>query len=260
MKKIGILEIIVILAIIITSASIAYKFYSGSESKYEFSGDQMYKCAWICEKILNKKFPLNATIIGRWTATKKPFKGEVEIYNARGGTLYAIYNNTPITIGGEMAYEEDIAASKILLKPVGKSMIVYNVKPIEGRTLNNVYVNLTNDITHSLGLEKYKNLKILDVEVSGDVGVDSTTFSPVQRQMILNKFDAEIKKGMNIYFVEKGFIISGTTNLNTLKNLNNYVNSSEVLTSKLKVYIVLNNTLNQIPKEIKDNYAIITLN
>ena len=99
MKKIGVLEIIVVLSILITLASLAYKFYNGSGNGYEFEGNEMYKCAWVAEKILNKNFPLNATIIGKWTASKKPFNGTVEIYNARGGTLYAIYNKTPITIG-----------------------------------------------------------------------------------------------------------------------------------------------------------------
>ena len=135
MKKIGILEVVVILSILITSISLAYKFYSNNGNDYEFDGNQMYKCAWVCEKILNKNFPLNATITGKWTLSKKPFNGEVVIYDAKGGTLYAIYNGTPITIGGELAYQEDIAAKKIILHPIGKSIIFYELDPVKAEVV-----------------------------------------------------------------------------------------------------------------------------
>jgi len=207
----------------------------------------------MAEKILNKNFPLNATIIGKWTASKKPFNGTVEIYNARGGTLYAIYNKTPITIGGELAYQEDIAAKKIILKPVGKSIIKYETNSIEGESFENIADAIKNTT------KTFNGLDVVDVIVEGKLGADAKTFSPTERQRILNDFDADVKKGMNIYFIEDGVMISGEFSLNALKNLDNYINSSNILTSKLTVYVVVNNPINEIPNKIKENYTIITL-
>ncbi|MEO2117150.1 MAG: TrmB family transcriptional regulator sugar-binding domain-containing protein [Methanocaldococcus sp.] len=252
MKKIGILEVVVIVSILITSVSLAYKFYSNNKNDYEFDGNQMYKCAWVCEKILNKNFPLNATIIGKRTISKKPFNGEVEIYKARGGTLYAIYNETPITIGGELAYKEDVAAKKIILHPIGRSIIKYELNPINGKSFKDVVNKITNTT-------KGFNLNIVDIVVEGNIGVDSKTYTPTERQKIINKFDVDIKKGMNVYFVDYGLIISGKFGLNTLKNLDNFINATNISTSKLTIYVVVNNSKEEIPDDIKRQYDIITL-
>jgi len=253
MKKIGILEAIVILAILITSISLAYKSYSSNGNDYEFDGNQMYKCAWVCEKILDKNFPLNATVIGKWTLSKKPFKANVEIYDAKGGTLYAIYNGTPITIGGELAYQEDISAKKIILHPIGKSIIFYELNPIEGKSFRDIANKIENTT------KNFSELNIVDVIVEGSIGVDSKTYTPAERQRIINNFDVDIKKGLGLYFVEYGIIINGKIHLNTLKNLDRYINSSNILTSKLTVYVVVNNSIDEIPSKIKESYVIITL-
>ncbi len=254
MKKVGIIEIIVILSILITSISLAYKFYSSNSMEaYEFDGNQMYKCAWICEKILDKNFPLNATVIGRWTLSKKPFKGEVEIYKAKGGTLYAIYNKTPITIGGELAYQEDIAAKKIILKPIGKSIIKYEINPINGKSFKDIIAKIDNTS------KNFNNLRTIVIIIEGDMGVDSKTYTPSERQRIMNKLDVDIKKGLKLYFVDYGLIISGKFELNTLKNLDNFINATNISTSKLTIYVVVNNSKEEIPDEIKRQYDIITL-
>ena len=64
---------------------------------------------------------------------------------------------------------------------------------------------------------------------------------------------------MNIYFIEDGVMINGKFSLNALKNLDNYINSSNILTSKLTVYVVIDNSIDEIPNKIKENYIIITL-
>ncbi|AIJ06175.1 hypothetical protein JH146_1333 [Methanocaldococcus bathoardescens] len=253
MKKIGILEVVVILSILITSISLAYKFYSNNGNDYEFDGNQMYKCAWVCEKILNKNFPLNATVIGKWTLSKKPFNEEVVIYDAKGGTLYAIYNGTPITIGGELAYQEDIAAKKIILHPIGKSIIFYELDPIEGKSFRDI----ANEIENTT--KNFSGLNIVDVIVEGSMGVDSKTYTPAGRQRIINNLDVDIKKGLELYFVEYGIIINGKIHLNTLKNLDKCMGASNISTSKLTVYVVVNNSIDEIPTKIKEKYAIVTL-
>ena len=139
MRKIGILEVLVILAILITSGALTYKFMTSNDSTgYEFDGDQMYKCAWISEKIMNKNFPLYAHVKGKWTSSNKEFDDTVLITGARGGTLYAVYKNQSITIGGEMAYVEDIAARKVVLKPLGNTMIEYQLNPIYGNSFKEI--------------------------------------------------------------------------------------------------------------------------
>jgi hypothetical protein len=54
-------------------------------------------------------------------------------------------------------------------------------------------------------------------------------------------------------------MINGKFSLNALKNLDNYINSSNILTSKLTVYVVIDNSIDEIPNKIKENYIIITL-
>ncbi|WP_456418852.1 TrmB family transcriptional regulator sugar-binding domain-containing protein [Methanocaldococcus infernus] len=228
--KLNAIEILVIVAILITLSAFTYKFLFHNE-KYVFSGDEMYKCVWMCNKILGQGFPLNATVIGIWTKSKEKFNGTVEIYSARGGTLYAIYNNSPITIGGRLAYKEDVAAEKIILKPIGKKIDIYELEPIEGKDLREVINKIENSINES---------NILAVKISGTIGINSKTYKPADQIELLNKVYIESLKGMRIQFLDNGLIVSGTYYLKGLKELSKYVNASKVVTNRLKIYVITN--------------------
>ena len=152
-----------------------------------------------------------------------------------------------------MAYREDIAAKKIILHPIGKSIIKYELNPIEGKSFRDIANNIENTT------KNFSGLNIVDVIIYGSIGADSKTYTPAERQKIINNLDVDIKKGLKLYFVDYGVIINGKIYLNTLKNLDKYMNSSNVLTSKLTIYVVVNNSIDEIPIKIKENYVIITL-
>ncbi|WP_292460210.1 TrmB family transcriptional regulator sugar-binding domain-containing protein [Methanothermococcus sp.] len=263
MKKIGILEILVILAILITSGALAYKFINSNNknSNYEFDGDQMYKCAWVSEKIMNKNFPLYAHVKGKWTSSKEEFNDTVLITGARGGTLYAIYKNQSITIGGEMAYVEDIAAKKIILKPLGNSIIEYQLNPIDG----NSFKEIKNKIESTEYKYKNLNLTILKTYIEGSLAADSKTFAPSEQQNIKNNLYLDLNNKNNrlsIYFVENGLFINGKLDLETLNTLDDIINPHKITTSQITVYLVVNETADKIPKNItayNNNSMIIAL-
>lgn len=255
--KIGILEILVILSILITSGALVYKFLSSSsDSTYHFDGDQMYKCAWISEKILSKGFPLYADIYGKWTSTGEEFNDTVLIFRARGGTLYGICNNRSISIGGRMAYKEDIAAEKIVLKPLGNTIISYEIDPVEGYSFKDVKDKIENSI------DSYKdlNITILETYVSGIFAVDSKTYTPTEQQYIRNKIeDMNNMYDVKLYFLDNGLTIGGKYIIDNLEIYDSIIDPKKILTSKITVYLVVNETLNELPRNITLDNQVITL-
>ncbi len=255
MRKIGYLEILIIVTILITSGALIYKFVNSSsknDNSYEFDGDQMYKCTWVAENIMKKNFPLYAYIEGKWTSSNKDFNDIVLITNARGGTLTAQYNNDKITIGGEMAYTEDIAAKKIILKPLGNSIIEYTINPIAGSS----FKDIKNKIENTEPNYSNENIKILQKDILGTIAIDSKTFSPSEQQSIKNKLSFELdnkNNGLFTYFVPNGMFISGKMNINTLDKLSTVVQPYNISTSQLKIYIIVNETANNLPKSITEN-------
>ena len=252
MKKLGILEIVVILSIVITAGALTYKYFtlSNENNKYVFDGSQMYKCAWVCDNILNKNIPLYAEVIGKWRYGK-PFNGTVEIYKASGGTLYAIYQNTTITIGGVNAYKEDISAKKIILKPLGNAVIIYKVNHTNGKSFKDIANYIQKQINNN-----FKDLNITYVYINGMFGADTKEYTPTEIVNIRNKLFVDINKGLYINFLNNGVLLSGGISLKTLKNLDSIINTSNVSTSNLVVYIVINNSNID---NISNKYPVITL-
>ncbi|WP_131007569.1 TrmB family transcriptional regulator sugar-binding domain-containing protein [Methanofervidicoccus abyssi] len=246
--KIGILEVLVIVSILITSGALVYKFLFSSGDTYQFDGDQMYKCAWVSEKILSKGFPLYADIYGRWTSTGKEFNGTVIIVGARGGTLYGIYNNRSVTIGGEMAYKENIAAEKVILRPLGNTIVSYQIYPVEGYS----FKDIEDKIMNSVKPYKKLNITILGIYITGIFAVDSKTYTPTEQQYIRNKIENinNIGEKVNVHFLDNGLIIGGRQKIETLEIYDNLIKPKKILTSKITVYLILNKTLDRLPKNI----------
>ncbi|AEF97039.1 TrmB family transcriptional regulator sugar-binding domain-containing protein [Methanotorris igneus] len=234
MKKITLLEILVVVAILTTSFAVGYKFLK-SNNNTEFSGDEMYKCAWIADKIIKKGFPLYAEIEGRWTSSNEEFKDKVLITKANGGTLFAIYKNQTITIGGKLASKEDIAANKIKLMPLGNTIIKYELAPINAHSFKDIKTKI--DIP--------EHLTVLDVYVYGTFGIDSKTYSPSEQQKIKNYIQYSIPNA-NLYFTFGGVIFNGKVNLDYLDDLDNLLKPENITTSNLDVYIIVNETISQI--------------
>ncbi|HIQ38695.1 MAG TPA: hypothetical protein EYH53_01655 [Methanothermococcus okinawensis] len=259
--KIGILEVLVIVSILITSGALVYKFLFSSGDIYQFDGDQMYKCAWISEKIISKGFPLYADIYGRWTSTGEEFNGTVIIVRAQGGTLYGIYKNRSVTIGGRMAYKEDIAAERVILKPLGNTIISYSIDPVEGHSFKDV----RDKVENSMKPYKELNITILEIYISGIFAVDSKTYTPTEQRHIRNKIEDINNMGekVNVYFLDNGLTIGGKQKMDILEIYDNLIKPKKILTSKITVYLILNETLDRLPENItlyNDITNIITLN
>ena len=257
--KIGILEVLVIASILITSGALIYKFLSSSEDTYHFDGDQMYKCAWVSEKILSKGFPLYADIYGRWTSTGEEFNDTVLIVRANGGTLYGVYKNRSITIGGRMAYKEDISAERIVLKPLGNTIISYELDPLEGRSFKDV----KDKIEDSIKPYKELGITILEIHISGTFAVDSKTYTPTEQQYIRNRIEGinYTEEDFKVDFLDNGLTIGGRQKIDNLEIYDKLTTPEKILTSKIKVYLIVNETLGELPKDIRSyNIAnIVTL-
>lgn len=252
MKKIGILEILVLLSVLITGGVLGYKLMTQNENTgYEFDGDQMYKCAWISEKIMNKDFPLYAEVKGKWTSSGKDFDGVVLITKASGGTLYGIYNNKSIELGGEMAHVEDVACKKIILKPVGNTIIKYDINPIECKS----FKELNENIEHSKNPYINSNITILKTYVDGSIGIDCNTFKPSEQQKLKNNIRYDLHyNALKIVFMDEGINLIGKIDTNDLNNYGEYINSTNMATSKLTIYLIVNETDVKLSNDIIEKY------
>ena len=249
MKKIGILEFLVLISILVTALAIGYNFLSPTSEAYTFDGEEMYKCAWVSENIMLKGFPLYADIDGRWTADSSDFSDRVQILAASGGTLTVAYNNTEMTIGGKLASKEDIAASSIYLVPLGNTIIRYNLDSLNGTSFSEI-----SDIIYS---EIGNDLNILEVDIDGSFAIDSETFSPTEQLEVINyfKYETALPK---MSFVYGGLILKGYFNLNDLKNLDGLLNPQKIVTSNIEVNIIVENSTEEINTEKYNNAKLIT--
>lgn len=249
MKKIGILEFLVLISILVTALAIGYNFLSPTSEAYTFDGEEMYKCAWVSENIMLKGFPLYADIDGRWTADSSDFSDRVQILAASGGTLTVAYNNTEMTIGGKLASKEDIAASNIYLVPLGNTIIRYNLDSLNGTSFSEISDIIYSDIGD--------DLNILEVDVDGSFAIDSETFSPTEQLEVINyfKYETALPK---MSFVYGGLILKGYFNLNDLKNLDGLLNPQKIVTSNIEVNIIVENSTEEINTEKYNNAKLIT--
>ncbi|MBG0768716.1 TrmB family transcriptional regulator sugar-binding domain-containing protein [Methanococcus maripaludis] len=249
MKKIGILEFLVLISILVTALAIGYNFLSPTSEAYTFDGEEMYKCAWVSENIMLKGFPLYADIDGRWTADSSDFSDQVQILAASGGTLTVAYNNTEMTIGGKLASKEDIAASNIYLVPLGNTIIRYNLDSLNGTSFSEISDIIYSDIGD--------DLNILEVDVDGSFAIDSETFSPTEQLEVINyfKYETALPK---MSFVYGGLILKGYFNLNDLKNLDGLLNPQKIVTSNIEVNIIVENSTEEINTEKYNNAKLIT--
>jgi hypothetical protein len=249
MKKIGILEFLVLISVLVTALAIGYNFLSPTSEAYTFDGEEMYKCAWVSENIMLKGFPLYADIDGRWTADSSDFSDQVQILAASGGTLTVAYNNTEMTIGGKLASKEDIAASNIYLVPLGNTIIRYNLDSLNGTSFSEISDIIYSDIGD--------DLNILEVDVDGSFAIDSETFSPTEQLEVINyfKYETALPK---MSFVYGGLILKGYFNLNDLKNLDGLLNPQKIVTSNIEVNIIVENSTEEINTEKYNNAKLIT--
>jgi len=249
MKKIGILEILVIVSILVSGIAIAYNFLAPASEEYTFDGEEMYKCAWVSEKILLKGFPLYAQIDGKWTLDGSEFSDKVQILAAKGGTLTVAHDGKELTVGGKLASSEDIAATKIYLLPLGNTIINYNLGSINGTSFS--------EISEKIVSEFGSDLTVLEIDLDGSFAIDSKTYSPTEQLDVINyfKYETALPK---ISFVDGGLILKGSFDLNELKGLDELLNPQKIVTSNLEVNLIVNESKSDINSENFENSKLIT--
>jgi len=240
MKKIGILEILVIVSILVSGIAIAYNFLAPTSEEYTFDGEEMYKCAWVSENIMLKGFPLYAQIDGKWTLDGSGFSDKVQILAAKGGTLTVAYEGKELTVGGKLASKEDIAATKIYLLPLGNTIINYNIESLNGTSFS--------EISEKIVSEFGSDLTVLEIDLDGSFAIDSKTYSPTEQLEVINyfKYETALPK---ISFVDGGLILKGSFDLNELKGLDELLDSQKIVTSNLEVNVIVNESKSEINSE-----------
>ena len=148
-----------------------------------------------------------------------------------------------------MAYKEDISAERIVLKPLGNTIISYEIDPVEGRSFRDV----KDKIEDSIKPYKELGITILETRISGTFAVDSKTYLPTEQQYIRNKIEDIKSMGgdLKVNFLDNGLTLYGKQKIDNLDIYDSLISPKKILTSKIKVYLIVNETLNELPKGIK---------
>ncbi|MCS3901388.1 TrmB family transcriptional regulator sugar-binding domain-containing protein [Methanococcus voltae] len=246
--KIGILEILVILSIVITAGVLGYNFLGSNTTKYDYSGEEMYKCAWVSENILKKGFILNAEVDGEWTADKSPFKDTVRIIGASGGTLTVIYGDKEYEMGGRLASKEDVAIKYIKLVPAGNSMITYRLNSVQASS----YADLKSKIEQETAITGLTPEYII---IEGSIASDGNTLLPTTQQEIRNVFKYE-KLMPTFSILINGTTMMGEFEITHFESFDEILHPNNVLTSDLKVSVVYSETEAEITEKIGEDVKL----
>lgn len=122
---------IIDLAVILLVLVLIFSFASEAVSKdLVYSGEQMHNAVVEYQKLDNRGFVIETDIKGKWVVDKAPFEDSgLLIATTRGTFIFRRKSGEIRTIGGSMAHREDIAASKIILKPLDNYLIVFDHEP-----------------------------------------------------------------------------------------------------------------------------------
>ncbi len=112
---------------------IAFSFASQVLSKdLVFGGEEMYNAIQSYQRLASKGFLVEADVKGKWIADNSEFLKRGVLLSTRGGSfVLKTRDGELVTIGGSMAYLEDIAASQIVLEPLDNHVLTLFLEPME---------------------------------------------------------------------------------------------------------------------------------
>lgn len=123
---ISLLDVIIIAVVIFLIFSFTSKV---TKDKLEFSGNEMYNAIQTYTNLDSKGFLIEAKVEGKWIRNGSPFNGKGIIISAvRGGFRVRNAEGKVLSVGGEMAYSEDIAATKIVFNPIYRCSVPINLE------------------------------------------------------------------------------------------------------------------------------------
>ncbi|MFQ5887440.1 MAG: hypothetical protein ACE5HY_01955 [Candidatus Hydrothermarchaeales archaeon] len=139
---------IIDLAVILLVLVLLFSFASEAVSKdLVYSGEQMHNAVVEYQKLDNRGFVIESNIEGKWVVDGAQFEETGLLTSTTGGTFVFRRKNGEIrTIGGSMAHREDIAASKIILKPLDNYLVVFDLDPMS-------FTNFDEFLTYLEGLK-----------------------------------------------------------------------------------------------------------
>lgn len=129
--KVTVVDVIIIVLVGLSLFSFSTKY----EPRYEygFSGSQIYKAVQECEELDSTGFLYTVYVRGYWNADVGHFEEEAFVVDTGRGYLQVkLKNGRTVTIGGKMAYKEDVQAVDIEIHIKSKSSVVYLLEPIKG--------------------------------------------------------------------------------------------------------------------------------
>ncbi len=123
---------VVDLAVLFLVLYLAFSFGSKIISpKLTFGGEQMYSAITTHQKLDTKGFLVEAEVRGRWVKDDTEFRRTGLLVSSKGGALrLKMDNGDLVSVGGSMAYVEDVAAEEILFKPLDRYIVSFSLEPL----------------------------------------------------------------------------------------------------------------------------------
>ncbi len=157
---VNLIDLIVILVILGGVAAFAY--YQRPVQEKTYAGFDIGKACTEYTWLSKAGFLVEAEIYGKWNLNKSPCHVSGLISSSEVNRLYVILKNGEVvSVGGSQAYIEDIAAEKIIFKPLSSSTVKVVVKPVVLETIGQ--------------LKEY--LENISKTIAGDYQVATVTFT-----------------------------------------------------------------------------------
>ncbi len=126
---INLIDFIVVLVIVFLAVSFGTKVLI---KDFEFGGDEMYNAIQAYQRLDQKGFLVEADIRGKWISDENEFESRGLIIETRSGAFaFKMRGGSEIIwIGGSMGYLEDVAASKLVFRPLDNYVVPIYTGPM----------------------------------------------------------------------------------------------------------------------------------
>ncbi len=210
-------------------------------SPHNYPGTAIYTTVDEINDIMSQGFMVILHVKGKWTGNGSFFDGEGVVAKTAPGSIYLIYRNQTITVGGPASYLEDVAAENLEVKGASKSVIKVRTHLLENNTIDglvNTLSFISREIAGKYGVSTYKITGVLILTVP------NLKPNPYIYQSLVSEFEEAPLTG-EVYFVFSEGLISAYFKdwreneiyflQRSLDKLN--ISYKEVLTNRLLIYI-----------------------
>lgn len=165
-----------VIILVIFGGLIAYIYKPSSELSYR--GNQMFNAIKTHQKLDTNGFLVEAKIKGVFLIDKSDFNEQGILLQTTGGRFrFRLKDGRVLTIGGELAYVEDVAAKEIEMMPLDNFLITLYAPPQE--------FNSYSELLNFLSAQK-SSLKAEHIYMDSEVAVDKP-LSETEKQVLRNR-------------------------------------------------------------------------